>query len=628
MRRLVICILLAALTIAQGAAQNMLNNPGFETGLMCYWNYVWDGYYVFQQSTDAHSGQYSFEMSCSPTTGGNCYKAAQLSDSIPAPPNQSYKMSIYSKCPTGTYAIVYIPGMVNGDVSAQMNCTGDWSPNTFTFQNGPAETNMFYYIFLFGPSWLEVDDVVLTYGDGTAPQHVVQHPGTRNVSISGQKVLVDGKPFLSLGFYSVGYNDLAQAAATGATMINGGGTYNAADCFNYGQPSYLDQVYNLGMTFMPESSTTARLQTPAMATAAQVFAPHLANVAWYLADEPDLQGVYWEYVPPGPYMTDYQNVKSQTTLPELTDFQSAAYGSYSDVAPYNGTADIWMAEPYGPDFSSVNHAIDLFNSVQSRPIWLAQDDVGAALLVPKAYWAIIAGATGISYFNWDTFKANPADLAAATQAFTELKGLKNAIFGTPVDSLVTPPAGIASMSRFDPATGSTYILSANSVANNVSGSFAVQGLLAGQTVNVMYENRTIAAGAGSFSDTFTGVSRHAYSFTIPPATLNATIGTASGQPASRDWKIRVYDTGTGAANGAQITGMTVTQTGGAACTPTIAPGTFPLALGTIAPSQSTTADVSINFTGCPLTSKFTASITLAANGGETSATIVRPDQHM
>jgi hypothetical protein len=169
-----------------------------------------------------------------------------------------------------------------------------------------------------------------------------------------------------------------------------------------------------------------------------------------------------------------------------------------------------MAEPYGPDFSFVNHAVDLFNAVQPRPICLAEDDIGASLIVPKAYWAIIAGATGIHYFSWSAFKADPPALAAAQQVFYELKGLKNAIFGDKLDSLVTAPAGIASMSRFDPESNASYILSANSSSNTVTGNFLVKDLEAGQQITVLYENRTITAKGGSFSDTFAGVSRHVY----------------------------------------------------------------------------------------------------------------------
>jgi hypothetical protein len=628
MRRCVVCILLAILAAATpGLAQNILNNPGFETGLMCYYNYVWGGTYQFLQSTDAHSGKYSSKMSCS---GTDCDHAALLSDKIVAPPNQSYQMRIYSKCPAGTSAAIFVPNMLNGNFDGVLSCTGDWSPNTFFFQNGASATDMYYYIFLFGASSLEVDDLVLTYGDGTAPAHVVEHPGVRNVNISGQKLIVDGSPFLALGFFGVGYNDLAQAAATGATAINGAGSYNATDCFNYGQPSYLDQVYDLGMTFLPDSSSTARLAASTLPAAAGTFAPHLANIGWFLSDEPELNDsfYYWQYIPPAAFLSDYGAVKSQTSLPEVADFQHASYGAYSDIAPYNGTADIWMAESYGTDFSGVNHAVSLFNSVQTRPIWMAQDDVGTTLQVPKAYWAIIAGATGITYYDWDIFKANPADLAAATQAFTELKGLKNAIFGQPMDALVTAPTGLATMSRFDPGTGKAYILSANSLAQNVTGNFTVQGLAAGQTVNVLYEGRTITAGAGSFTDTFTGVSRHVYEIGTASTSLSASLISELGATGSRDWKFQVYDTGIGPANAAQISGITLTQTGGTACTPAFAPGTFPVALGNIDPSQSATGDVIINFTGCTSTSKFTVKVTVTANGGATSTVMARNNERI
>src|SRR6202034_1006698 len=110
--------------------------------------------------------------------------------------------------------------------------------------------------------------------------------------------------------------------------------------------------------------------------------------------------------------------------------------------------------------------------------------------VPKAYYAVIGGVTGIHYFDWDAFKADPVGLAAATQVFTELNRLKHAIFAQKTDSLVTAPAGLVSMSRFDPAVGTFYILSANGAAQNITGNFQVQGLAAGEQVTVLNENRT------------------------------------------------------------------------------------------------------------------------------------------
>ena len=79
---------------------------------------------------------------------------------------------------------------------------------------------------------------------------MVLHPGQRNVKVAGQTVMVDGAPFLSLGFFDVGYFDLPQVAALGANTINGLPNFNATDCFNTGQKGYLDQVYELGMNFV------------------------------------------------------------------------------------------------------------------------------------------------------------------------------------------------------------------------------------------------------------------------------------------------------------------------------------------------------------------------------------------
>jgi hypothetical protein len=53
-----------------------------------------------------------------------------------------------------------------------------------------------------------------------------------------------------------------------------------------------------------------------------------------------------------------------------------------------------------------------------------------------------------------------------------------------------------------------------------------------------------------------------------------------------------------------------------------------MALGNIAPSQSLTGDVIINFTGCDNSAKFTVTTTVNANGGSTSATVVRNNLRM
>ncbi len=627
MRGLFIYPLLAVVLFhGVSSAQNILNNGGFEKGLMCYSDYVWAGNYQFQLSADSHSGHYSAKIAC---VGTGCQKAGIASNLIPAPANQTYKLSMYSKCPAGRVAIVYVPGMAFGDVDAYLACNGDWSLNQLSFSTGTAPTYLFFYIFNMDTSWLEVDDISLTYGDGTAPQHVTLHPGQRNVAISGNNVMVDGKPFLSLGFYDVGYNDLAQAAATGANTVNSYETYNDTDCFNTGQKSYLDTAYELGLNFIPDSSFSARLQTPDVFPGiAQTFAPHLANIAWQLADEPDLIELPPDYVPPSTFLAESAALRTQTSLPVTADFEHAHWDVAGRIIPYNGSTDIWMAEPYGPDFSVINHAVNLFNSIQSKPIWFAQDAIDATLIVPKAYWAILAGSTGIVYYNWDTFKTDAAKLAAATQAFSELKSLQPAIFGTKIDSLVNTPLGLASMSRFDPASGVSYVLAAKSTAGTLRGSFQVAGLAAGQQINVVNENRAITANSGSFMDTFAGISRHVYAIRGNTATLAAAFGAPTGPVANRNWKIQVYNSGIVPANNAVITGLTLNQTSGTVCHPTLASGTIPTPLGSLAPTASATANLLLNFTGCDNTSRFTATLAFGASAGVSVSTIVRANLPM
>ena len=221
-------LVLLVLTATVEAQNNILNNGGFETGLMCYSEYSFSqnpqnfaGDYVFSLSSDAHSGNYSAQISCD---GSDCLKANIYSDEIPVGANQAYAISLYAKCPSGTSAFLAVYGGSTGEVDLPLTCNGSWSPNQVTFQTGTTAGYINYALYLFGTSSAEFDDVVLTFGDGTAPQHTVLHSGVRKTSISGQTVNVDGAPFLSLGFYDVGYYDLAQVAATGANTINGSGS--------------------------------------------------------------------------------------------------------------------------------------------------------------------------------------------------------------------------------------------------------------------------------------------------------------------------------------------------------------------------------------------------------------------
>jgi len=220
MRSLVahVSLLLTTVNSAAFAQNNILNNGGFEAGTMCYAHWIWGkedwaGDYKFRLSTDAHSGEYSAEIACE---GADCIKAAIYSDKIPVQPGKKYRLSAYAKCPSGTHSFMYVPDAAEGNVSEDFDCDNKWHQAKLEFTAAPKADYALYYFFNADKSWLRIDDVSLTFADRSATQYQPLHVGQRDVKIEGQNVLVDGAPFLSLGFFDVGYNDLAEVAKSGA----------------------------------------------------------------------------------------------------------------------------------------------------------------------------------------------------------------------------------------------------------------------------------------------------------------------------------------------------------------------------------------------------------------------------
>jgi hypothetical protein len=88
---------------------------------------------------------------------------------------------------------------LGGDTYQYLTCNDAWAPNQVKFTSGLSAPDFFFYVFNSDIAWLRIDDVVLTYADGTVPSQAVLHAGTRNVGISGQTVRVDGAPYFARG---------------------------------------------------------------------------------------------------------------------------------------------------------------------------------------------------------------------------------------------------------------------------------------------------------------------------------------------------------------------------------------------------------------------------------------------
>jgi hypothetical protein len=494
---------------------NLLNNGGFEYGTMCYGQYEWGanpsnvgtGYAFSLSTSDVHGGKYAAQIACvNQSDCGYPAKAAlQVSPSFHTPHSQAYKVTAWTKCPAGDDAFFYTSTAAQGTTIPPFTCNGSWAQNEFTFTTTPTDDYVYYALYYAGKSTFLVDDLVITYGDGSVPAQTIEHPGTRATAVANGVYTVDGKPFLPLGFYDIPAEQLAMAKQLGVNAV----AWGDPGCFNTDAPPYADTAYEAGIGLIPESSTTARMGVPGVFPAVmQQFAQHLDDIAWYLDDEPDITNVVYQPITPMTLTAEYQAIQGASKLPVGVMLQHAHYDPPAVDQPYAPAMDAYLSEPYGASFDGITHSMQVFATMTTRPVWFAMDDgPDASAIVPKAYFGFTSGGTGLLYFTWGQFQTD-SKLAAAGQAITEIGSLTDAITGTDVTSQVTAPMGISFIAR--QAGGKTYVLAVNPAATNVTGSFAYAPLTARQSVKVQFENRSITASAGAFSDTFTGIARHVY----------------------------------------------------------------------------------------------------------------------
>lgn len=501
-------------TVVASSTANYMNIGNMDNSLIG-WTRITQGAPGVTMSTDSYSGQFSSEF-----VGANGVGFEIASNYIPISSNTQYTISLYAKCPSDTS----IPRIFSYDDIGQnaigtITCDGTWHNNILNFTTDVGAKYSFFYISSFNQFYVEIDNVVMTNPDGTAPPHTVQHSGNRNVTISSQTVIVDGTNYFMLGYSEVPYDQLSTAAVQGANTIYGFGKTANTDVFNISSTSYPDTIYNLGMNYVPDSTNGARTSRsavgiPAMANIAATYGHHLANIVWQLADEPDFYDVLPdEYITTGTLVAQYNAMKPILSVPITNDFQHS-YFNDGLISTYSLATDIWMAEPYGDNFSGIDNATSLYNSIKTAPIWIFDSSVSTGSIVPKAWYAVIRGVTGIVYFSYNDyyssqFQGAQSSWTLTSQAFNEIKPLTAAITGTYLNSNITStPSNVAAAMRNDGSHN--YMFSVHNDTHTVTGTIAVTGLSPGTTITVLYESRTVTSGAGTIPDTWTGISRHIY----------------------------------------------------------------------------------------------------------------------
>lgn len=113
---------------------------------------------------------------------------------------------------------------------------------------------------------------------------------------------------------------------------------------------------------------------------------------------------------------------------------------------------------------------------------------------------------------------------------------------------------------------------------------------------------------------------------ISQPSLSGSIIGKSGPPNQRLWTLEIANGTSHAVTGAEITGIALQQTRGAACTPTFPGPQFPLFVGDLRSGAAVQMPVLIDFASCPLTATFTVTVTETADNGAVTGSFQRLNQ--
>lgn len=117
---------------------------------------------------------------------------------------------------------------------------------------------------------------------------------------------------------------------------------------------------------------------------------------------------------------------------------------------------------------------------------------------------------------------------------------------------------------------------------------------------VMNSDKTVTANFSAVSPTLTG-------------SINSS---KTGSQSARKWTLRVNNPNAYSVGNTNLYSFSLAQTAGAACSPVLTnPTTFPVLVGNISAGSYRTKQVTINFSGCDSSTRFTASFSFAGNNG-------------
>lgn len=257
---------------------------------------------------------------------------------------------------------------------------------------------------------------------------------------------------------------------------------------------------------------------------------------------------------------------------------------------------------------------------------------------PNGVWTLFAvddnatsGQTGTLAGGWCLNLVTPADLTISKSHSGDfIQGQTGATYSILVSNLSpSPTSGTVSVSDALPAgltataiSGAGWNCSLGSLscsrADVLSGNSSYPAITV--TVNVAADAAAQVTNSATLNYAFDGNPNNNTANDATNVTANAGSPNLypfiirSGPTNGRIWSVNLPNFGTGTALNAAVTGLSLTQVAGAACTPAIT-STFPASAGNIAPNATGIGTVTIDFSACVALARFNVVVSYSADGG-------------
>ncbi|NUP99212.1 MAG: hypothetical protein HUU35_05060, partial [Armatimonadetes bacterium] len=345
-------------------------------------------------------------------------------------------------------------------------------------------------------------------------------------------LLVDGLPLLPFGMYAKWTaTDVAEEEApygfTHLAPYRGPAAFITDEASRAAVIAALDRYAALGIkihydvrhltTGEPTAETWARLKTEV-----EAVRDHPALLCYYLADEPELQGI-----PPERLAKAYQFIRALDPYHPCTQ----VFANRSKAPDYLAGMDIIMADPYPIPRQPVTEVALATQQMeattgQALPLWIVPQMFGGGEWWERepspqeervmTYLALIHGATGIQYFIRERAHVRPLPLL-----LNEVRALaaEAAELSPALLSRLPRPAVRGGSAEVHAAAWRTaegiYVLAANTANRPLPLELTVEGAPEGKA-EVLFEHREVVVSEGVVSDLIDAFGSRAYRLPLAP----------------------------------------------------------------------------------------------------------------